>query len=43
MFVLLQVSPPEAAGHEDWCCCLDVIAVDASEAALRQYLSLIHI
>jgi len=39
MFVLLQVSPPEAAGHEDWCCCLDVIAVDASEAALRQYLA----
>jgi len=39
MFVLLQVYPPEAAGHEDWCCCLDVIAVDASDAALRQYLA----
>jgi len=39
MFVLLQVYPPEATAEDgsDDCCCLDVIAVDASEAALRRY------
>jgi hypothetical protein len=39
MFVLLQVYPPEASDHDDWCCCLDVIAVDSSEAALERYLA----
>jgi hypothetical protein len=39
MFVLLQVYPPEAAGDEDECCCLDVIAVDASETELERYLA----
>jgi len=39
MFVLLQVYPPEATGDDDRCCCLDVIAVDPSEAALEQYLA----
>jgi hypothetical protein len=34
MFVLLQIYPPEAADHGDDCCCLDVIAVGPSEAAL---------
>jgi hypothetical protein len=40
MFVLLQVYPPEASdGEDDRCCCLDVIAVDASEAELERYLA----
>ena len=37
-FVLLQVYPLEAAGDDDTTCCLDVIAVDGSEAALEEYL-----
>jgi hypothetical protein len=39
MFVLLQVYPPEASDSDDRCCCLDVIAVDASEAELERYLA----
>src|SRR5262249_52522985 len=39
LYVLLQIYPPEAADHEDSCCCLDVIAVDASEAELERYLT----
>jgi hypothetical protein len=40
MYVLLQVCPPDASGGEDdRCCCLDVIAVDASEAELERYLA----
>jgi hypothetical protein len=41
MFVLLQVYPLEATAEDgsDSCCCLDVIAVDPSEAALRRYLT----
>ena len=38
MFVLLQVYPPEASDRDDRCCCLDVIAVDASKAELERYL-----
>ncbi|HMF26724.1 MAG TPA: hypothetical protein VKG24_32050 [Pseudolabrys sp.] len=41
MFVLLQIYPPEATaedGSDDYCC-LDVIAVDPSEAKLRGYLA----
>jgi hypothetical protein len=41
MFVLLQVYPLEATAEDgsDDNCCLDVIAVDASEAQLRQFLA----
>jgi hypothetical protein len=39
MYVLLQIYPPEAADHEDRCCCLDVIAVSASETELEQFLA----
>jgi hypothetical protein len=39
MFVLLQVYPPEAADHDDQCCYLDVLAVDASKAALESFLA----
>jgi hypothetical protein len=39
MFVLLQVYPPEASDYDDRCCCLDVIAVDASKTRLEQYLA----
>jgi len=39
MFVLLQIYPPEAAGDEDEGRCLDVIAVDASEAEWERYLA----
>ena len=39
MFVLLQVYPPEAADHDDQCCCLDVIAVAPTEAELERYLA----
>ena len=38
MYVLLQLYPPEAAGDGDETP-LDVIAVDASEAALQRYLA----
>jgi len=38
MFVLLQVYPFDAVDHGDECCCLDVIAVDASKAEFEQYL-----
>src|SRR5262249_37780465 len=39
MFVLLQVYPPEVTAEVGWdnCCC--VIAVDASEGRLRQFLT----
>jgi hypothetical protein len=39
MFVLLQIYPPEASDEDDQCCCLDVIAVDSSEAELERYLA----
>jgi len=41
MFVLLQVYPPEATAEDgsDDCCCLDVIAVNASEAELERFLA----
>jgi hypothetical protein len=40
MFVLLQVYPPEAiAEDDDFCCCLDVIAVDPSRMRLEQFLA----
>jgi hypothetical protein len=41
MFVLLQIYPPEATAEDgsDDNCCLDVIAVDPSEAALERYLA----
>jgi hypothetical protein len=40
-FVLLQVYPPEATAEDgsDDCCCLDVIAVNASEAELERFLA----
>jgi|SRR5215831_10109272 len=37
MYALLQIYPPEASDHDDRCCCLDVIAVDASEAELERF------
>jgi hypothetical protein len=41
MYVLLQVYPAEAAANNepDDQCCLDVIAVGASEAELERYLA----
>jgi hypothetical protein len=41
VFVLLQIYPPEATAEDgsDDNCCLDVIAVDASEAELERYLA----
>jgi len=39
MFVLLQIYGPEAAGHEDSTCCLDIIAVAPSEAELERFLA----
>jgi hypothetical protein len=40
MFVLLQVYPPEAiAEDDDFCCCLDVIAVHSSRTKLEQFLT----
>jgi hypothetical protein len=39
MFVLLQIYPPEANDSDEICCCLDVIAVDPSEAELKRYLA----
>ena len=39
MFVLLQIYRPEAADHEDGCCCLDVITVAPTEAELERYLA----
>jgi hypothetical protein len=39
MYCLLQIYPPEAAGHEDSTCCLDVIAVAPSEAELERFLA----
>src|SRR5262249_35717913 len=37
MFALLQIYVPEAADHDDICCCLDVIAVSPSEVELERY------
>jgi len=41
MFVLLQVYPPEVTAEDgsDDCCCLDVIAVNASEVELERFLA----
>jgi|SRR5262245_39381986 len=39
MFVLLQVYPAEASDEDDRCCCLDVLAINASEAELERYLA----
>jgi hypothetical protein len=38
MFVLLQVYPFDAVDLDNECCCLDIMAVDASKAQLEQYL-----